>query len=67
MWNAVVELGKKAALAFLPSKCLGWDIAVTPAGPVLIEANRYWDPHNEDVEMRRVLRYLRDECSRGGY
>jgi len=67
MWNAVVELGKKAALAFLPSKCLGWDIAVTPAGPVVIEANRYWDPHNEDVEMRRVLRYLRDECSRGGY
>ena len=66
MWNDMVKLGKKAALAFLPSKCLGWDIAMTSAGPVLIEANRYWDPHNEDVDMRRVLRYLRDECSTGG-
>jgi len=61
MWNDIVKLGKKAALAFLPSKCLGWDIAMTPTGPVLIEANRYWDPHNEDVDMRRVLRYLRAE------
>ena len=61
MWDDVVKLGKTAALAFLPSRCLGWDIAMTSAGPVLIEANRYWDPHNEDVDMRRVLRYLRAE------
>ena len=64
MWNDIVALGKKAALAFLPSKCLGWDIAVTATGPVLIEANRYWDPHNEDMDMRRVLRYLRAERTR---
>jgi hypothetical protein len=61
MWDDIVKLGKTAALAFLPSRCLGWDIAMTSAGPVLIEANRYWDPHNEDVDMRRVLRYLRAE------
>ncbi len=62
MWQDIVELGKTAALAFLPSKCLGWDIAITSSGPVLIEANRYWDPHNEDpVEMLRVLRFLREE------
>ncbi len=61
MWNDIVNLGKKAALAFLPSRCLGWDIAMTSAGPVLIEANRYWDPHNEDIDMRRVLHYLRAE------
>ncbi len=58
MWQDIVKLGKKAALVFLPSKCLGWDIAMTSAGPVLIEANRYWDPHNEDIDMRRVLHYL---------
>ena len=67
MWNDIVNLGKKAALAFLPSRCLGWDIAVTVEGPVLIEANRYWDPHNEDpVEMQRVIRYLRAEGARIG-
>ena len=31
---------------------------MTSSGPVLIEANRYWDPHNEDMGMRRVLRFL---------
>ena len=62
MWQEIVTLGRKAALFFLPSKCLGWDIAVTSAGPVLIEANRYWDPHNEDpLEMLQVLRFLRAE------
>jgi len=57
MWQDIVKLCKKAALAFLPSKCLSWDIAMTSAGPVLIEANRYWDRHNEDMGMRRVLHY----------
>lgn len=65
MWDEIVKLGKKAALAFLPSKCLGWDVAMTAAGPVLIEANRYWDPHSEDtVGMQRVLRYLQTECAK---
>jgi hypothetical protein len=65
MWNDIVKLGKKAAMAFLPTKCLGWDIAMTSAGPVLIEANRYWDPHNEDTErMPQALRYLRRECTK---
>jgi len=67
MWQDIVTLGRKAALVFLPSKCLGWDIAMTSAGPVLIEANRYWDPHNEDsVEMQRVIRYLQAERTRIG-
>ncbi|MBN8463087.1 MAG: hypothetical protein J0M01_09765 [Dechloromonas sp.] len=67
MWNDIVKLGKRAALAFLPSRCLGWDIAATSAGPVLIEANRYWDPHYEDaVEMQQVIRYLHAERTRIG-
>ena len=61
MWQDIVQLGKRAALAFLPSRCLGWDIAMTSAGPVLIEANRYWDPH---CDMGPVLRYLRAELAK---
>ena len=60
MWHDIVNLGKVAALAFLPSKCLGWDIAVSPAGPVLIEANPYWDPHSD---MGQGLPYFRAEPS----
>lgn len=58
MWDEIVKLGEKAALAFLPSRCLGWDVAVTRDGLVLIEANRYWDPHNEDSDMRQVVSFL---------
>ena len=61
MWSEVVKLGTSAALAFLPSRCLGWDIAKTSAGAVLIEANRYWDPH---CDMGPVLRYLRAELAK---
>jgi hypothetical protein len=42
MWPDVVELTLKAARVF-PLKSVGWDVALTPAGPVLIEANTGWE------------------------
>jgi Sugar-transfer associated ATP-grasp len=44
MWEAVCELAKKAASAFWPVGAVGWDIAVTREGPVLVEGNTVWDP-----------------------
>jgi hypothetical protein len=61
MWEEIVKLCKRAALAFLPSKCLARDIAITSAGPALIEADRYWDPH---CDMELVLRQLRAEFAK---
>jgi len=42
-WDEAVGVCRRAARAFLPMRCIGWDVALTPAGPVLIEANAWWD------------------------
>lgn len=41
MFDQVKELAKKAALVVPQMRYVGWDIAVTPRGPVIIEGNNY--------------------------
>lgn len=38
-WEAARALVLSACGAFLPVRALGWDVALTPGGPVVIEAN----------------------------
>lgn len=44
LWEEICALAEKAALAFLPMRSIGWDIAVTQNGPFVIEGNSRWDP-----------------------
>lgn len=46
-WEAACALAARAAILFLPMRTLGWDIALTPSGPSIIEVNRRWDPFNK--------------------
>ncbi|MBN9282025.1 MAG: hypothetical protein J0H37_07220, partial [Hyphomicrobium denitrificans] len=48
-WTLVTELALRAARTFLPLRTIGWDIALTPDGPVIVEGNRWWDPPNDAV------------------
>jgi hypothetical protein len=48
-WSATRELACHAAKLFLPIRTIGWDIAITAAGPLLIEANARWDTFNHLV------------------
>ena len=41
-WKEVKETAVKAQKAFSELKAIGWDLAVTPAGPVVIEGNIEW-------------------------
>ncbi len=41
-WPDVIATVKRAAPLFSDLKCLGWDLAITEAGPLLIEANYEW-------------------------
>jgi hypothetical protein len=42
-WQEVIELGLRAHQAFPEYPSVGWDIAITSEGPVLLEANYNWD------------------------
>jgi len=42
LWDEVRALVLTAAPHLLPSRAIGWDVALTPRGPVLLEANIHW-------------------------
>lgn len=42
LFEAVVNLARRAALAFRPYRAVGWDIAISPDGPKLLEGNSGW-------------------------
>lgn len=44
LWNEVLSLAERASFAFAPLRTIGWDIGITPHGPLLIEGNSRWDP-----------------------
>lgn len=41
-WPALVELAHRAAGTFPGTGTIGWDIAILPDGPMVIEGNRTW-------------------------
>ena len=62
-WQRALSLVRRAAVLFLPSRCLGWDVAFTGNGPLLLEANMHWDPLNLmgiDLSAAAGQRTLRD-------
>jgi Sugar-transfer associated ATP-grasp len=42
-WPDILDVVGKGAEAMAPLGSLGWDVAVTSDGPVLVEANEEWD------------------------
>lgn len=58
-WDEAVELVLRAARAFLPARSLGWDVALTPDGPVIVETNMFWWPRS-GPEQGPLLERLRD-------
>ena len=42
-WSAVLDLVTQAALVLPEVRTVGWDVAFTPSGPLLIEGNDNWD------------------------
>jgi hypothetical protein len=41
-WEEACRLVLEAAPRFVPTRALGWDIALSPRGPVTFEANTRW-------------------------
>jgi hypothetical protein len=59
-WESACRLVLRAAESFLPVRTIGWDVAFTPSGPVLIEGNFFFDPPNSTSMAYQVHRTLRD-------
>ncbi len=60
LWDETKALAEAAAYKFLPLRTIGWDIAVTPKGPALVEGNAWWDPPNFNRAMKRIMPHLLD-------
>lgn len=60
LWSDVVPLVERAARAFLPLRSIGWDVALTPRGPLIVEGNCFWDAHNEAGLMRSRLEWMQE-------
>jgi hypothetical protein len=57
-WHGVQKLAHEAAKAFMPLRTIGWDIAVTPREPRLIEGNVTWDTLSGEPRMGEIYRLL---------
>jgi hypothetical protein len=67
LWGDVRELGSRAALAVPRLGTVGWDIAISADGPVVLEGNARWDPAplpGGAVIARRVRRAKTPQRSR---
>ena len=43
-WNEVVAIAKRGSALFMQTHTIAWDIAITEAGPIVIEGNPTWNP-----------------------
>lgn len=57
-WESVLDLCERAARVVPAVRAVGWDVALTPAGPALVEGNADWNPRNAQSHGRG---YLSDE------
>jgi hypothetical protein len=55
-WQDARRLAFEATRHFLPLRSIGWDIAITDRGPVIVEANREWTPFPQPDLARTLAR-----------
>jgi hypothetical protein len=58
-WDAVAALAERAHRVTRDRVLVGWDIAITPAGPLLLEGNSYPDVHYPQRLHRRPYGEMR--------
>lgn len=67
-WESCLDIAREAALAYSGVGTVGWDIAVTPKGAVLVEGNADWSLPLIQIHTDGLLRSVLAEevLNRGG-
>lgn len=63
-WSEVRRLVQVAAARFLPIRTIGWDVAITPNGPMLIEGNEQYQYSSFGPRVVRLREALSRERAR---
>lgn len=56
-WQQIISMCKQAALLNSDNKSIGWDVAITDNGPLLIEANNDWGARVWQMPAGKGLKY----------
>ncbi|MGE5293576.1 MAG: sugar-transfer associated ATP-grasp domain-containing protein, partial [Solirubrobacterales bacterium] len=59
-WTELCRLARHAALKFIPVRTIGWDVALTSDGPIILEGDLWWEPPNQHGDMAEIFRVLSD-------
>ena len=51
-WDELRDLVETTSASFYPIRLVGWDVAITPSGPVILEGNFWFDPENLGKPIR---------------
>jgi len=57
-WSDACDIVLHGSKLLAPSRSLGWDIAITPRGPVVVEINTWWGPPNYHPNVDELLEAL---------
>lgn len=60
-WNEVKQMCIKAASKYTDNKSIGWDVAITKEGPLLIEGNHDWGARVWQMPAGKGMRSLLDK------
>lgn len=60
-WDDVIDLVSRAHQSIKGLQTVGWDVAITPGGPLVVEANWRYDIDLLQVAYKRGFRQLIDE------
>lgn len=60
-WSITLSLAKEVALMYPQNRSVGWDIAITPNGPELIEGNHNWCKLLWQLPVKKGLKPLLEQ------
>jgi hypothetical protein len=63
MWAQACDLVNRTAPQFMPVRTVGWDVALTPDGPCIVEGNIWWDAPNQHHCASAIAGVLSDAAA----